>query len=39
MLATAKPIIDVPNHLLDVGTYDIYNPPVMYETPLLGDNA
>lgn len=39
MLASAKPIIDVPNHLLDVGTYDIYNPPVMYESPLLGDNA
>lgn len=39
MLATAKPIIDIPNHLLDVGTYDIYNPPAMYESPLLGDNA
>ena len=39
MLASAKPIIDIPNHLLDMGIYDIYNPPVMYESPLLGDNA
>jgi hypothetical protein len=39
MMASAKPIIDIPPHLLDQGNYDIYNPPVMYESPLLGDNA
>jgi 6-phosphofructokinase 1 len=34
----AKPIIDQPIHLLDVIDFDLDNPPVMYESPLLGDN-
>ena len=34
----AKPIIDQPAHLLDVIEFDFDNPPVMYESPLLGDN-
>ena len=39
MLLQAKPIIDLPDHLLDIGTFDIYNPPTVYESPLLGDNT
>jgi 6-phosphofructokinase 1 len=39
MLLQAKPIIDMPDHLLEFCDFDIYNPPVMYESPLVGDNA
>lgn len=39
MLLLAKPIIDMPDHLLEFMEFDMYNPPVMYESPLVGDNA
>lgn len=35
----AKPIIDMPDHLLEFTEFDMYNPPSMYESPLVGDNA
>jgi len=39
MLNFAKPLIDTPIHFLDIMDFDFLNPPVLYESPLLGDNA
>ena len=39
LLKFAKPIIDQPPHLLDfIDIYDTENPPILYESPLIGDN-
>lgn len=39
LLLLARPIIDLPTHLLDIVEFSYDEPPVMYESPLMGDNA
>ena len=39
LLNLAKPIIDQPLHLLNLMEFDFENPPYLYESPLIGDNA
>lgn len=38
-MSVAKPIVDLPLHLLDLIEHDVDNPPFAYESPLLGENA